>query len=892
MKNTFTLFLILFFSVSMFSMPAKKGVYKATSQDGKEIQILKFGDENFHYTTDLNGSWLKQNSQGLYVPAQALSQSQIKERKANPRKVRKAHQHGVQRVTPARVLVILAQYSDRSFREGNDAAAYDALFNADNYSFNGATGSVGKYFRDQSYGQYVPQFDVVGPVTLPNKQNYYGKNDEYGDDQHPEQMIADACEQADKNLNVNFTKYDSDGDGYVDCVYVIYAGKGEADSPQEDAIWPHNARIEDSWDDIECVLDGKRVNVYVCSSETDDNGYREGIGTICHEFSHVLGLPDLYDTNDGEQKTLGEWDLMDYGGYNNLGRTPPAYSAYERFYMGWVEPIPLNPNEPLNLILRNLNTTGDCALICKTGQPNLNGLNPDPREFYLLENRQQSGWDTYIPGHGMLMTKIEFLKNKWEQNIVNNVPSNMCVDIIEADGSAPSYRWEWNGKIQEEVKNGYRGKQKDMFPAGGTSWKFFSNTQWFDNVTEKNEVIFLDYMGGVQKSTVTFFAGQNGTCKTASLTESSKRSGIILPDVTPKTDYTFLGWASKKSSTTPDAGIAGERYFPMSDCTVFALYRNNKRVDINYSLKGVEWNSGATYYADRNQDFEITFTPKAGYAIPSEKTCQVRITCGSIAMPNYSFENGMVVVRFSGKDVVDNIYITINNSREQGENGCLEYTHAFNMTCYEGTQDLSGYDWLVRVTEPNTLSYDKSKGAVFGSSNYPSKNVSLKTEETIGCGVVEVEITASTGSQGDAELDVYLAGNPIGETEYLTTENQTYTFTATEPTSGVVEIRLSNTAKAMYLKNINIKFEKLPGIETDVQNADFVINGSVYATNGTIIVQNFEKGTNINVYDLFGRLVVSKTTNEETLMLPLSEGVYLVQVVLNGKTKTYKLTTY
>ena len=346
MKNTLFLTLCLFLSTSLFAMPAKKGIYKTTAEDGTEVMIQKFGDEKFHYTTDLNGLWLRQNADGNYAKAEVLNAKQITERRESMRRVRKAHQHGVQRVMPPRVLVILAAYSDRSFKDGNSQTAYDDLFNGANYTFNGATGSVQKYFSDQSYGQYVPLFDVVGPVTLPETQNYYGKNDDYGDDQHAEQMIADACKKADEQFDINFAEYDADGDGYVDCVYVIYAGKGEADSPQEDAIWPHNARIEDSWDDMECIVDGKRVNVYVCSSEHDDNGYREGIGTICHEFSHVLGLPDLYDTNDGEQKTLGEWDLMDYGGYNNLGRTPPSYSAYERFYMGWVEPIPLNPDEP------------------------------------------------------------------------------------------------------------------------------------------------------------------------------------------------------------------------------------------------------------------------------------------------------------------------------------------------------------------------------------------------------------------------------------------------------------------------------------------------------------------------------------------------------------------
>ena len=853
-------------SVWAFAVPAYRGAIKITDANGNQATIYRHGDESFHYITDEQGKWLKYDN-GQYLQTQQLTDQQIENvRKRSRRNIMKARSHSVERVLPPRVLVVLAQYSDTYFQESNNKAAYNDLFNGSNYTFNGATGSVGQYFRDQSYGQYQPVFDVVGPVTLPQNQRFYGANDEYGDDRNAELMIAHACQLADTELGVDFTQYDADQDGYVDAVYVIYAGKGEADSNEENAIWPHNARVEESYD-VECIVDGKHVNVYVCSSEIDNNGYREGIGTICHEFSHVMGLPDMYATEDDYgQKTLGEWDIMDYGGYNNQGRTPPAYSAYERFFMGWVEPILMN--EPLNMVLRDLNESGDCGMITQNGQSNLNGLSPDPREFYLVENRQQKGWDKYIPGHGMMMTKIEFVKNKWDQNIVNCLQYNMCIDLIEADGKSPSYR-------EDNQSNGYFGKQGDLFPAGAISWRGFSNKWTIDNISESKEIIYFDFQGGVAKCQVNFYVGSNGTCATQSATEKSKRSGVTLPAVTANSGYTFLGWSTKKNSTIADAGQAGETFYPISDCTVYALYRNDKRIDINYSLKGVEWNSGATAYAERNKAFEITFTAKQGYEIPNAKTCQVRITRGNDLMPNYSFENNMVVVRFAADEATDNVTITIKNTRHQTENGCEQYSYTFDTKCYEGYNDLGGYEWTATIRNATTLDYDKNKGAVLGSGTYPVEQFNLRTEETMGCAVAEIQVTASTASQGDAVLNAYLGGNIVGETEYLETTQQTYSFVPQKPQSGAVEIRFVNTTKAIYLKNITIKFTKL---DDDTQsgltaNED---NVNIYSHNGILIVENAEIGSTIAIYNMQGQIVLQKRVSSNTEIISLNNGIYVI----------------
>ena len=690
---------------------------------------------------------------------------------------------GVRHLQPNRVPVILANYTDVTFNN-TDYSAYIS--------------SLQQYWTDNSFGQYTPSFEVVGTVMLAHNQRYYGENDYYGDDLRADEMVQEACNLA-ENL-VDFTQYDQDGDGKIDAVVVIYAGQDEVYGVSNpDAVWAYTANLEES-DEIDSyvVLDGKTVTYFSAVPELQGANKRDGIGTLIHEFAHILGLPNFCTTDGGTQKTLGNWDVMDHGCYNNESRTPASLSAYERFYLGWVEPILLN--EPMNVRLRDFNTTGDCAIITASGQSNLSGISPDPREFYILENRQQSGWDQYLPGHGLMLTKIDFVKNKWESDEDNNVERHPCVDLIEADGSAPKYK-------ADNLNNGYFGKQGDLFPAGATSKNMFSNKMYFENVTEQNGIIRFDFNGGVNRCEVSFYAGANGTCATASLKETGKGAGVVLPNVTPKNGYTFLGWATRKSSMTPDAGKAGDRFYPMSDCTLYALYRNETRVDVLYSLKGVEWNSGATYYANRNQAFDISFKAKQGYLTPAGGTCQVRVVCGNKPMSNYAFEGDSLIVRFAAADVTDNIYITVINVREQKEDGCDAYSHIFTSTCYAGTlQDFSGYDWNVTIANAETVAYDKNKGATFGSGTYPSGLVSLYTEETFGCAVSEIRVKAA--ANGDGVLSVYVAGNQAGDAEYLEGTLTEYTFQVEEPLSGAVEIRLENTQKAMYLKSMEMDFVK------------------------------------------------------------------------------------
>lgn len=721
---------------------------------------------------------------------------------------------GVRHQQPKRVPVILANYADVSFKS-TDYAAYKT--------------SLEKYFADNSFGQYTPVFDFIGPVTLTGNRSAYGANDEEGDDIAAEEMMAQACNQA-ENL-ADFTLYDQDSDGRLDAVVVIYAGEGERmDNNLPNAVWEFTDDLETTYAlDYLVQLDGKTVAACCAVPELQSPAKRDGIGTFIHEFAHILGLPNFGTTDGGTQKTMGDWDVMDHGCYNNEANTPAAMSAYERFFLGWVEPILLDG--PMNVRLRDFNTSGDCAIITASGQSNLSGISPDPREFYILENRQQSGWDQYLPGHGLMLTKIDYVKNKWESDEVNNVENHPCVDLIEADGSAPKYK-------ADMLTNGYFGKPGDLFPAGATSKNMFSNKMFFENVKEQGGVITFDFNGGVDKCTVNFSVS-NGSCATASLTETKKGSGVVLPAATANSDYTFLGWTTRKNSNIADAGQPGDTFYPMNDCSVFAVMQDNTRFWFFYDIKGVTIGdyigfNGAYVKKPVSGDITVSFVKKEGYQQPTAENCQVRVECGGKQLANtVRFSGDSIYVTVLQADITSDIYLTIVNVREQKEDGCDAYTHTFTSSCYAGTaQDFSDYDWDVTIANDNTVDYDKSKGAVFGSGSYPAGLVRLYTEETMGCAPAVIRVKAA--ANGDGVLGVYVAGNQVGEEELTGTLTE-YTFEVEEPASGAVEIRLTNTMKAMYLKQIAIQYTKLvpQAIENSAVNkADdkrkMILNGQLY----------------------------------------------------------------
>lgn len=486
---------------SVWAVPARRGGLVVTQPDGSELTVYQHGDEHFHWLTNTQGEWLSMDTDGYYRVTEALTDEQIEaKRQAAPRR---AEYQATPLNIATRGLIILVNFKDAAFTTSK--AEMDSMLTGKNYTRNytykysgrnytvESKGSAWKYFYDSSNGQYDPQFDVVGPVTVSQNMAYYGGNIG-GGDKNPEAMIVEACKLV--NDSVDFSLYDNDNDGIADFVYVIYAGYGEADGGAANTIWPHQYFIFQT-----LKLDNTKIYRYACSNEMDNyTKHHTGIGPFCHEFSHVLGLPDLYETTgNGSHKTMGQWSILDYGPYNNDGNTPPAYSAYERFFMGWLTPRLIT--EPENITLAELNDSQEALLISSSDQHNLIGNDPDPTTFYLLENRQQTGWDEYLPGHGLMLTKIQYNYKKWFENTVNNTAKSMGVDLIEADGKAPNYD-------DARPSNGYMGKAKDLFPAGATAYTLITDHA-IEEITEENGVIAFKYKGGSIETDIDNIENQN-----------------------------------------------------------------------------------------------------------------------------------------------------------------------------------------------------------------------------------------------------------------------------------------------------------------------------------------------------------------------------------------------
>ena len=491
MRKIVTLVLCCTAALCVWAVPARREGRLVTQADGTEIMVYNHGDESFHWQTNENGEWIEQGEDGNYMTVPALSEEQILVRRAKGRRLPQQTEQAYPTNIAPRGLIILVNFKDKAFV--TDKAEIDSMIYGQNYtreysySYTAygknyienitSQGSARQYFHDVSFGQYNPHFDVVGPVTVSQNYSYYGTNDRNGNDAHPEEMVKEACQLAYNQYNIDFSLYDNDGDNTVDFVYILYAGYGEADGGASNTVWPHAHSLTEAGTSL--ALGGKKIDKYACSNEMSSiSGYHDGIGTFCHEFTHVLGLPDFYNTANGSNRTLGDWDILDYGCYNNDGNTPCAFSGYERFFCGWAKPELLV--DPAYYSLKELNGSNTVLLISTTDQHNLIGNDPNPATFYLLENRQQTGWDKYLNGHGLMLTKVNYSYDKWDKNNPNNTESDMGVDIIEAKTNISS-----------------TNKATDLFPAGATSYTGIADHPITD-IKEENGIIYFSYKGGTE----------------------------------------------------------------------------------------------------------------------------------------------------------------------------------------------------------------------------------------------------------------------------------------------------------------------------------------------------------------------------------------------------------
>lgn len=439
-------------SLGMMAVPAKRGQWKTvTLADGTQVMVELRGDEFMNYWQSEDGRKFVRNIKtNRYEAADISTMKQKAEQLRAASRTEADRMNAPARSQATRVnsaytgekrgLVILVEFPDMQFTHGTPEL-YRRILNEENYSDPqlGFVGSVSDYFRDQSNGQFNLTFDVAGPIMMPEGYAHYGGDTPY-QDANVREMLTTALNAID--AETDFSRYDWNGDGEVEQVFFIYAGLGQANGGDENTVWPHKSIISNQG----VTLDGMTVNTYACSAECQPiyqgrvivDTHIDGIGTICHEFSHCLGLADLYDTDYSGGYGMGAWDLMCSGSYNADGFRPACYTGFERMQIGWYEPIELTENTEVSG-MKSLADNGSFYVVRNDGNPG-SGNPVYSGEYYVLENRQRTGrWDAGLPASGLLVTHVDFDQSVWSANSPNNDPNHQRCTVIPADGMASDY---------------------------------------------------------------------------------------------------------------------------------------------------------------------------------------------------------------------------------------------------------------------------------------------------------------------------------------------------------------------------------------------------------------------------------------------------------------------
>lgn len=423
--------------------------------------------------------------------------------------------------------VILIQFSDVEFSAmSNPKDYYTRMLNERGFSDNGATGSASDYYSDNSNQQLDITFDVYGPVKVSKPHYYYGNRSAGA-----AEVLSEACKLLD--AEIDFSKYDTDGDGIVDNIFYFWAGYGEADSGDPNDLWPCSWNLMQAKDTLVC--DGKYIGSFACSNElrsNDNDAYAvpTGIGTFVHEFGHVLGLPDMYDTQYNMLSfTSGYIDLMDKGSYSNDSRTPPNLSGYERCILGWVTPKVLNQQADSVLTLRSI-TSGDVLQI-KTD-------NPDENIF--LENRQLEGWDKYLPLHGMLAWHVDYDSLAFHNNVLNCDYTHPRYDLVAADG-----------KRNAATRSG------DSFP-GADSITEFAFTAWDGSVLTPG-VEAIEERNGLIRFVINCGEVKIGAPTNVALVDVAQKSAVLTWQNGKNTLASNVNVWHDKQLVASYTGIADER---------------------------------------------------------------------------------------------------------------------------------------------------------------------------------------------------------------------------------------------------------------------------------------------------------------------------------------------
>ena len=473
------LFGLLFAAMTAGAVKMKPGINIIKQADGTTITVRAYGDEDLSYFLASDGTLLYQEGTNFYIAgvkadgtlystgvlahepsmrtikeisaikaqnAKAFYNSMETQAKAN--KVRREPMTPDNSLLPSlgkhKIPVILVEFSDVEFSVENPKATFDKYLNGKEL-FNKETdpemgqnyASVAKYFKDMSFGKFEPEFEVYGPVNLGKPLATYGAG--YSSQEKMGLLLTDACTAVDNE--VDFTQYDSNDDGNIDLIYIIYAGFSQSIAGNStDCIHPKSGYLSlaKSFDGMDVKRYGVNNELNGTPADQADGPIINGIGLFCHEFSHCMGLPDLYPKSGSIaeaciNQNMDYWSLMDAGEYTGNGYRPTAYTAWERERLGWMEIGTLTG--PSNVELKSLDEGGAAFRI-------YNDKDETGHEYYIVENVQNNGWNKKLFGNGLMVTHVDYLSSQFSLGgcKVNNTEGHPRMHVMAADGMfVPEY---------------------------------------------------------------------------------------------------------------------------------------------------------------------------------------------------------------------------------------------------------------------------------------------------------------------------------------------------------------------------------------------------------------------------------------------------------------------
>ncbi len=870
-KLLFSVFFFLLSATAVQAVPANPMPVKVTQPDGTMVTLRLHGDEYLSFTTTLDGYSVVQDRQGYYVYAQKLADGRLgttsmiahdadmraerelrflsatpkmlapvmSQRDAEEQQAEKARRASALQAKVAKAydyskfhgLIILVEFNDCQFVYDDMADIMEGMVNQENYRGTSrtnssswgtrCTGSVRDFYRDNSDGVFQPVFDIVGPVKV-NRSMYYANKTE-----NAPVLIYDVLKAVDDQ--VDFSRYDTDDDGVVDMIYFLFAGPGSNNAGNDQRlIWPHASQIYNpygSWWDYTLKMDGVSFGRYACGVELlGEASYNllDGIGTICHEFSHVLGLPDFYDADygesGGESIHPGSWSVMSGGNYNNYSRTPAGYSLYERTFLGFTEPEVINAEGTYTL--EALNTSHKGYRI----------NSPVTNEYFLFENRQNTKWDASLPGHGMLVFRVDRTNQYiWNSNAVNNNPSHLYYELLFADG----YKGlNYSGQIGS-ASDPFPGTahvttlNSSTSPAALSTWSGRACLWGLENIKEQGGKISFDVVDmNVLRSVelpATFLVGV-GLSRTLTPTR--------FPETAP---YKF-----KWQSDNPAVAVVDQdgKVIGISEGTANITVTANETITATCNVVVQELQKAADLAAIRsmsvNEEALLTLTD-AQVLYAYGNNAYVRDASGCMVF------SGLGLKLSQGNTINGSIYV------KRGETNLMplvqsvgELTDDASLTITSGSKPEALNKRLPELTSADFANYFVVRG------------VGLR-KETLASGSSRV-----VAFDGDATT---LVSNPFALKVSMPSnyEGKLYDIEGIYGTE-VVKGQVYNT---IYMLGSAITETDITAIATPS------MEGSIAASAGVLSLSGFKAGTEVTVFTATGRLVTTARTNANgSLQLP------------------------